>query len=48
MTSGSQRRKNEARENKNWKLADKIRQKLIKFNIKIKDQKNNTTIFETN
>ncbi|CAB3976359.1 cysteine--tRNA ligase [Candidatus Azoamicus ciliaticola] len=38
--------RNEARKNKNWSLADKIRQKLIKFNIKIKDQKDNTTIFE--
>jgi cysteinyl-tRNA synthetase len=40
-------KRNEARKNKNWTLADKIRQKLIKFNIKIKDQKDNTTIFET-
>lgn len=40
--------RNEARKNKDWALADKIKQKLIKFNIKIKDQKDNTTIFETN
>lgn len=38
--------RNEARQKKNWKLADKIRQKLIKLKIKIKDQTNNTTIFE--
>lgn len=38
--------RNDARKNKNWNLADQIRKKLIKLEIKINDQKNNTTTFE--
>lgn len=38
--------RNEARETKNWKLADKIRQRLIKLKIRINDKNNNTTTFE--
>lgn len=40
--------RNDARKNKDWVLADKIRQKLKKLKIKINDQKNNITTFELN
>lgn len=33
----------EARENKNWALSDKIRDRLSKIGIKIKDGKDKTT-----
>lgn len=38
--------RNNARKNKNWNLADKIREKLIKLNVRINDEKNDITNFE--